>query len=137
MQNNCNACGENNCLSYYNKEQNIVSCNKCEAIFSKNESTTSPPSTAVDKNDSGFSKKLTIFLRKQMAKIVAEGYIDYLQLKTDMSFTNALDIGAAFGSLVNELNKKGINTPNRLCLLGLGLMNVSFQILLRRNRIYV
>ena len=105
----CIVC-ENTDIDYFKETTNIVKCKNCLSVYS-----IEPFQDNVNYTDD--STKVTTF-EKFYAKIVhhfvqnmtSNEYIDFLKTKTSMDFKNALDIGAAYGTFVRDLNKLGIDT---------------------------
>ena len=109
LRDECLACNEKNSLGYYKEEDKILSCNFCGAIFCEDEFVDKIWYNSHYNNLNIFTKIIIKIIRKYFSKQNSDQYLRYLKLKTNMNFKNALDIGAKYGTLVNDLNKMGID----------------------------
>ena len=106
---NCIVCNEPNCLRYLNEKLKILTCTKCDAIYNEHEFS---EKIFYNRNFSKPSIFKFLFYRLthiRISQTIADEYIKYLKSKTKMNFKNVLDIGAYYGTFVNNLNKMGIN----------------------------
>jgi len=107
--NKCLTCDEINCLTYYAEVNKILQCNKCGAVYSEYYTPKKYWYTEDRASTTFFERILVRVAHHFMSKIATDEYLKYLRLKTKMNFKNALDIGAGYGTFVNELNKIGID----------------------------
>jgi len=106
----CIVCNENNCLTYYDEENNALTCNICKSMFREIQNSSKEIDFVDALNTPSILEKIkTIFTHEKFWKLVASEYINYLKNKTDMSFKNALDIGSFFGNFVIYLCDLGID----------------------------
>jgi len=106
----CLACNEINCVDYFNKQEKILECSKCNAIYSEEPIDSKTQHFQQDTHSPTLSEKITNKLtHERFWKILADEYMNYLKSKTNMDFKTALDVGTYFGSFVSEMNKIGID----------------------------
>jgi len=106
----CLVCDEVNCLTYYLEEPKIFTCNKCEAVYTEEEFSDKSCFSEEHANPSFLERVWVRITHHYISKLIAREYLKYLRLKTKMDFKNSLDIGASYGTFVNELNKFGIDS---------------------------
>ncbi len=111
MKDKCLACHQKNCLIYFRKAEQILSCNQCDAIFMENEEESKSKEIFYheDHKEPTLLEKIIINIRGYNLTRNSEAYVKYLKSKTDMKFKNALDIGTNYGKLVKYFNKIGID----------------------------
>jgi 2-polyprenyl-3-methyl-5-hydroxy-6-metoxy-1,4-benzoquinol methylase len=109
LKDECLACNTKNSLSYFKEEYKILSCNFCGAIFSEDEFVEKIWYKSQHNDLNMIEKNISKIIKNHISKKNSDEYLQYLKLKTKMNFSNALDIGAKYGTLVNDLNKIGIN----------------------------
>ena len=109
LKDKCIACDQTNCLSYFKEEDKMYSCNQCAAIFVENEFDGKQAFYKESYAPRFFERIFTRLIHVYISKLYSDEYIHYLKLKTKIDFKNALDIGAKYGTLVEDLNKIGID----------------------------
>jgi len=109
MKGSCLACNQSNCIIYFRKNDKILSCDNCGAIFTEDEELATKFFHHEQNIDPTLFQKIIINVRGYNLKRNSEAYTEYLKLKTDMKFKNALDIGTNYGHLVKQFTNIGID----------------------------
>jgi len=104
----CLACNSSSNLKNINKNQNILCCEVCNAIFLEKEyhEKESKYIHENSKNHQYIKKLIDIPIENKTADL----YLKYLKSKTLMKFENVLDIGAGYGCFLKKLKENGIKT---------------------------
>jgi len=105
----CIACDQINCLTYFNEELKVLSCNDCGALFTEKRSNPKTHYFREGRAPTFLEKVKTKMTHVRFWKLLSDEYVRYLKSKTDMNFKNTLDIGTHYGSFVAQLNKLGID----------------------------
>jgi len=106
----CLACDEIDCVDYFNKQEKILECSKCNAIYSEEPINSKDQHFQKNFHNPTLSEKIKNKLtHERFWKILAYEYMNYLKSKTNMNFKTAFDVGTYFGSFVSEMNKIGID----------------------------